>query len=62
MKRLGGSEVTRTTWDDEFFQWWEEHIIVVDDYPYAGMDFRSDPDLVLPPSAAWGAIGETAIF
>ena len=22
MKRLGGSEVPRTTWDDEFFLWW----------------------------------------
>ena len=58
MKRLGGSEVPRTTWDDEFFLWWIEQIIAVDDYPYAGMDFRGDPVLVLPPDAAWGAVGK----
>ena len=58
MKRLGGSEVPRTTWDDEFFLWWREQIIAVDDYPYAGMDFRGDPDLVLPPGAAWGVVGK----
>ena len=62
MKRLGGGEVPHTTQDDEFFQWWEEQVIIVENYPYAGVDFRGDPDLVLPPSAAWGAIGEIAIF
>ena len=62
MKRLGGSEVPRTTWDDEFFQWWEEQVIAVEDYPYAGMDFRGDTDLVLPPGMAWGTIGKIAIF
>ena len=62
MKRLGGSEVPRTTWDDEFFQWWGEQIITVEDYPYVGMDFRGDLDLVLPPGAAWGTVGKFAIF
>ena len=62
MKRLGGSEVPRTTWDDEFFLWWGEQIIAVDDYPYAGMDFRGDPDLVLPPGTSWGTVGEFAKF
>ena len=62
MKRLGGSEVPRTTWDDEFFLWWGEQIIAVDDYPYAGMDFRGDPDLVLPPGTAWGTVGKFAKF
>ena len=62
MKKLGGSEVPRTTWYDELFQWWREQIITVDEYPYAGMDFRGDPDLVLPPGEAWGAVGKFAIF
>ena len=62
MKRLGGSEVPRTTWDDEFFLWWGEQIIAVDDYPYAGMDFRGDPNLVLPPGTAWGTVGKFANF
>ena len=62
MKRLGGSEVPRTTWDDEFFQWWEEQFITMEYYPYAGMDFRGDPDLVLPPGATWGEIGKISFF
>lgn len=60
MKRLGESEVPRTTWDDEFFQWWGEQVISVEDDPYVGMDFRVDPNLVLPPGSAWGAIGKIA--
>ena len=34
----------------------------MDDYPYAGLDFRGDPDLVLPPDAAWGEIGKIFDF
>ena len=58
MKRLGGGEVPRNAFDDDFFAWWEQQIIAIDDYPYAGLDFRGDPDLVLPPDAAWGEIGK----
>lgn len=39
MKRLGGSEVPRTTFDDKFFLWSEQHVIAIEDYPYADMDF-----------------------
>lgn len=58
MNRLGGGEVPRTTFDHDFFLWWEEQVIATMDYSYAGMDFIADPDLVLPPDAAWGAIGK----
>jgi len=58
MKRLGGGEVPRTAFDDDFFSWWDQQIIAIDDYPYAGLDFRGDPDLALPPTAAWGDIGK----
>ena len=51
-----GDDVARMTFDDEFFTWWDQQIITVDDYPYVGMDFRGDPDLVLPPNVAWGDI------
>lgn len=57
MKCLGGGDVPRMTFDDEFFTWWDQKIIAVDDYPYAGMDFGGDPDLVLPPNATWGDRG-----
>jgi len=58
MKRLGGGEVPRSAFDDEFYTWWEQQIVAVDDYPYSGLDFRGDPDLELPPDAAWGEIGK----
>ena len=32
--------------------------MVYAEYPYAGMDFRGDPDLVLPDGEQWGAIGK----
>jgi len=58
MMGLGGGEVPINTFDDEFFSWWEQEVIAVEDYPYASMDFRGDQDLVLPPEATWGAIGK----
>lgn len=39
-----------------FFHWWADQIIMVDNYPYAGMDFRGDNDLALPEGEMWGNI------
>jgi hypothetical protein len=33
-------------------------MLMVDDYAYAGLDFRGDPDLVLPEDAQWGELGK----
>ena len=41
-----------------FFEWFDCQEMVFMEYPYAGMDFRGDPDLVLPVAAQWGAIGK----
>ena len=57
MKHLGGRDVSRTDFDDDFFSWWEQQIIILDDYPYAGMDFRGDPDMGLPSGDAWDLVG-----
>ena len=32
--------------------------MVFAEYPYVGMDFRGDPDLVLSAGEQWGAIGK----
>ena len=32
--------------------------MVYSEHSYAGMDFRGDPDLVLPAGEQWGAIGK----
>lgn len=56
MKRLGGGEVPRASFDDDFFTWWDQQIITIDDYTYVGLDFQGDPDLALSPDASWGDI------
>jgi hypothetical protein len=57
MKRQGGGRVS-TPYNDVFFLWWWRQIISMDDYPYAGINFRGDPDMSLPPRASYGAIGK----
>lgn len=56
MKRLGGDKVLSTMIGYNFFLWWEQQVIVIQDYPYVGMDFKVDPHLLHPPDDAWGAI------
>ena len=35
--------------DDGFFAWLNSQIIMIEDYPYAGMNFTGNPELVFPP-------------
>jgi hypothetical protein len=51
-------------YDDVFFDWLQNQMLMVDDYTYAGLDFRGDPDLSLPEDAQWGDLGKknTQIF
>ena len=37
--RLGGGRVSNP-YPAEFFLWWRRQIVAIDDYPYAGIDFR----------------------
>ena len=57
MCRLGGGRVANP-YPADFFPWWWPHIIAIDDYPYAGIDFQGDPNMPLPPGAAYGDIGK----
>ena len=43
---------------DPFLRWLRDQLLLVEDYAYAGTDFRGDPDLPLPPGAQWGDIGK----
>ena len=45
-------------YDDTFFDWLQPQMLMVDDYAYARLDFRGDPDLVLPEDAQWGDLGK----
>ena len=49
MARTGAGR-GRVKFDDPFFRWLEDQILMVEDYAYIGTDFTGDPDLPLPPS------------
>ena len=54
-RHAGQSPVVFST---TFFTWFKRQIVAIDEYAYAGVDFRGDPDLVLLEGAQWGAIGK----
>ena len=54
-RNAGQSQIS---FSDTFFEWFNHQEMVYAECPYAGMDFRGDPDLVLPASEKWGAIGK----
>ena len=45
-------------YDDELYFWWERQLPALEQFLYAEIDFRGDPDLVLPPGGAWGELGK----
>lgn len=49
---------SQISFSDAFFEWFDRQEMVFDEYPYAGMDFQGDPDLVLPAGEQWGVIGK----
>lgn len=48
---LGGGR--QPHFNDEFFDRFDRQIWVIDDYEYAGIVFREDPELVLPEGEEW---------
>ena len=48
----------RVKFDDAFFRWLWDQMLMVEDYAYAGTDFTGDPDLPLPHGGQWGDIGK----
>ena len=56
MRRLGGGRVSNPYLSD-FFPWWRRQIVSIDDYPYAGIDFWGNSDMLLPPGSENGDIG-----
>jgi len=46
-----GAEVVRFTL--EYFHWLKNQVFTIQDFPYAGVDFRGDPDMALPPGEQW---------
>ena len=36
-----------------YFHWLENKVFAIQDFPYAGMDFRGNPEMVLPQGEQW---------
>ena len=58
----GGDGEIQSDYDDDFYSWWSRHVHALEQFPHAGLDFRGDPELILPPGGAWGEIGMTFYF
>ena len=57
MARIGGGRA-KVKFEAPFFCWVCDQILMIEDYAYAGSDFRGDIDLPLPPGAQWRDIGK----
>jgi hypothetical protein len=49
-------------YNDAFFDWLRPRILMIDDYAYVDLDFRGDPDLVLPEGFQWENRGKKDIL
>jgi len=57
LTRQGGGR-TNESFDDDFFAWLSQQILVIEDYPYAGIDFLRDPEIPVPPGEERGEMGK----
>ena len=42
---------------EELLEQWLHLPVVIEEYPYAGMDFQGDPEMPRPLGQAWGLAG-----
>jgi len=51
-----GVEIIR--FSPSYFRWLNNQLFVIEDFPYAGMDFRGDREMTLPPGEQWDDSGK----
>lgn len=56
MSRHAGPSMIR--FSPDFFGWSRRQLIIIDDYPYARMDFCDDPKLEFLEGMKWDASGK----
>jgi hypothetical protein len=61
LPRQGGGR-TVESFNDDFFAWLSREIPMIEDYPYAGIDFSRDPEMPVPPGEALGEIGKSPLL
>ena len=57
MDRTNG-DGSKVKYGSVFFHWLDDQLLMVEEYVYAGTDFRGDPDLPLPVGSQWGDIAK----
>jgi hypothetical protein len=60
MARHAAGPIVR--YNDVFFDWLRNRMLMVDDYAYVGLKLWGDPDLALPEGCQWGNIGRKDIL
>jgi hypothetical protein len=58
LPQQGGGR-TNESFDDDFFAWLSWQIPVIEDYPYAGIDFLRNPEIPVPPGEERGEMGKS---
>jgi hypothetical protein len=56
-RQSGGRTVE--AFNDDFFARLSRQIPMIEDYPYAGIDFSRDPEMPVPPGEEQGEIGKS---
>jgi hypothetical protein len=49
-------------YNDVFFEWLRNQMLMVNDYTYIVLDFHGDPDLALPECSQWRDIGKKEVL
>jgi hypothetical protein len=52
-----GNEPSTFRFTVDFFTWWKRQLVVIEDFPYARVDFGGSANLVLPEGIQWDALG-----
>jgi hypothetical protein len=55
--RQGAGRV-HEAFDDKLFDWWAHQILVIEEYPYAGINFLRDTDMPMPLGEECREIGK----
>jgi hypothetical protein len=55
---IQGAGRVQDAFDDKYFDSWAHQIPVIEDYPYAGINFLRDLDMPMPPGEERGEIGK----
>ena len=57
---IEGTEIVR--FPPSYFRWMDLQLFVIEEFPYAEIDFRSDREMALPAGEQWDELGKKYFF